>query len=123
MLRIDPKLASGSLEICIIQDPKSSQSRPSHPKVIPNSLWIPKAPKAPKVREVLVFHDVQDEHNIHNINKDHKVISQQGLGGRKFYDCQSAQIVIVTEKKSSALLSICKETWTLENSYKNCSNY
>ena len=121
MLRIDPTLAAGSLEIRVNQNPKSSQSRASHPKVIPNSLWIPKAPKAPKVREVLVFHDVQDEHNIHNINKDHKVISQQGLGGRKFYDCQSAQIVIVTEKKSSALVSICKETWTLESSYKNSS--
>ncbi len=118
MLRIDPKLASGSLEVRIIQDPKYSQSRPNHPKVIPHSLWIPKAPKAPKAREVLVFHDEQAEHNIHKINKDHKVISQEGLGGRKFYDCQSAQIVIVTEKKSSALVSICKETWTLENSYK-----
>ena len=118
MLRIDPTLAAGSLEIRVIQDPKSSQSRASHPKVIPNSLWIPRAPKAPKVREVLVFHDVQDEHNIHKINKDHKVISQEGLGGRKFYDCQSAQIVIVTEKKSSALVSICKENWTLESSYK-----
>jgi hypothetical protein len=123
MLRIDPKLAAGSLEIRVIQDPKSSQSRASHPKVIPNSLWIPKAPKAPKVREVLVFHDVQDEHNIHKINKDHKVISQEGLGGRKFYDCQSAQIVIVTEKKSSALVSICKENWSLESSYKQDQRY
>ena len=123
MLRIDPKLASGSLEVRIIQDPKSSQSRPRRPKVIPNSLWIPKAPKAPKEREVLVFHDVQDEHNIHKINKDHKVISQQGLGGRKFYDCQSAQIVIVTEKKSSALVSICNETWTLESSYRQDQRY
>ena len=123
MLRIDPKLASGSLEVRIIQDPKSSQSRPSRPKVIPNSLWIPKAPKAPKDREVLVFHDVQDDHNIHKINKDHRVISQAGLGGHKFYDCQSAQIVIVTEKKSSALVSICNETWALESSYRQDQRY
>ena len=123
MLRIDPKLVAESLDIRVIQDPKSSQSRASHPKVIPNSLWIPRAPKAPKAREVLVFHDVKDEHNIHKIKKDHKVISQEGLGGRKFYDCQSAQIVIVTEKKSSALVSICKENWTLESSYRQDQRY
>ena len=123
MLRINPKLVAESLDIRVIQDPMSSQSRASRPKVIPNSLWIPKAPKAPKDREVLVFHDVQAEHNLHKINKDHKVISQEGLGGRKFYDCQSAQIVIVTEKKSSALVSICKENWTLESSYKQDQRY